>query len=373
MLRKTRDSFNILIALTLTFLFTATAHTAPSRTIIPEAYVLDTVVWPYDSTTQRYPIPVCWENLSQSTVAERDNVRAAIVNTWQTYSLARFNGWLQCPVSPLFFNGIRITVDNVKPPQAALGREGNGKVGVMRLNFRLNTPVKTTSDPQLITLLARCQRDVRGSTLQTCIQSTAIHEFGHILGLAHEHNRPTLYGVLDIPFITQCNDNDPDPTVIPQGSFRTKGNTLFTDYDPNSVMNYCRNPYFGRRDLSNLDKLAMRVYYGQMPSFDIRTGILQIPRIERYDGVVLKGSFNLLPDGRFQQSSSFQTTTTVSTSPAIFYSNGLIWIPELKYISPSGHVNQVINATLLKTATPGIFSRISWVRSQPVTFSPVPF
>jgi hypothetical protein len=161
-------------------------------------------------------------------------------------------------------------------------------------------PVKTTSDPQLITLLARCQRDVRGSTLPTCIQSTAIHEFGHILGLAHEQNRPFPYSPFDPIFSTNCLTNDPDPTVIPQGSFATKGNTLFTDYDPDSMMNYCRKPYFGRRDFSNLNKLAMRVYYGQMPSFDNHTKLLTIPRIERRPyGAILTGSFKLLPDGRW--------------------------------------------------------------------------
>jgi Astacin (Peptidase family M12A) len=264
----------------LIMLLTASAQAAVNPPIVAtpkaKAYFLDTVLWSYSPTTKTYNIPVCWEKFTQSTAAERANVVTAIANTWQKYSLARFTGWGQCPLSPLVFNGIRITVNNVLDPRAALGRQGNGKVGVMRLNFRLNTPVKTSSDPQLLTILARCQRDVRGSTLQTCIQSTAIHEFGHILGLAHEHNRPPQYGVLDIPFITQCNDNDPDPYPLPQGSFKTKGNTLFTDYDPNSVMNYCRKPYFGRRDLSNLDKLAIRVYYGQMPSFDNRTKILTI-------------------------------------------------------------------------------------------------
>jgi hypothetical protein len=360
----------------LIMLLTASAQAAVNPAVVAtpkaKAYFLDTVLWSYNATTKSYNIPVCWEKFTQSTAAERANVVTAIANTWQKYSLARFTGWGQCPLSPLFFSGIRITVNNVLAPRAALGRQGNGKVGVMQLNFRLNTPVPVTSDISRITLLARCQRDVRGSTLQTCIQSTAIHEFGHILGLAHEQNRPFPYSPFDPIFSTNCLTNDPDPYLLPQGSFSTFGNTLFTDYDLTSVMNYCRKPYFGRRDLSNLDKLAMRVYYGQMPSFDSRTRILRIPRIVRYDGTVLTGSFNLLPDGRFQQAASLVTTTTPSMVSTTLFANGTLTIPELKYINPTGHVNQILKATLLKTATPGVYTK-SWVKIQPTQFSPVPF
>jgi hypothetical protein len=109
-----------------------------------------------------------------------------------------------------------------------------------------------------------------------------------------------------------------------------------------------------------------------MPSFDIRTRILRIPRIVRYDGTVITGSFNLLPDGRFQQSARLVTTTTPSMVSTTLSSSGTIYIPELKYINSAGHVNQILKTTLLKTATTGVYTK-SWLRTQPTKFNPVPY
>ena len=131
-------------------------------------------------------------------------------------------------------------------------------------------------------------------------------------------------------------------------------------------MNYCRDSYFGRTDLSPLDKLAARVYYGQMPSYDERTGKLTIPRIQKFDGGVVQGELMLVSALNFQVINSLTPTTIPSKSPATLAANGVLTIPELRYINSSGHVDKILKVTLqaTPTATSNVYT-YSFVLIQP--------
>ena len=48
----------------------------------PRAFFLDTALWPYNATTKSYNIPVCWENLTQSSATERKLVTDSLTSTW---------------------------------------------------------------------------------------------------------------------------------------------------------------------------------------------------------------------------------------------------------------------------------------------------
>lgn len=75
------------------------------------------------------------------------------------------------------------------------------------------------------------------------IERIAIHEFGHLLGLAHEHNR---------------NDTGDQCSYEPQG---TNGTDYYGEWDHNSVMNYCNDRYT-ESVLSPSDEYwIVRVYY----------------------------------------------------------------------------------------------------------------
>lgn len=181
----------------------------------------------YPKMKARWPQPtvaVCWENLSNSTAADREIVRNAAANTWEAYSQVRFIGWEACSTNS---RGIRIQVADTGPHVKALGRHLDGMRNGMVLNFTFQ----------------RWPCQPRAS----CIHAIAVHEFGHALAFAHEQNRP------DTP--ESCRD-------APQGS---DGDFLLLPWDLNSVMNYCNPRWNNGGVLSEIDRFAIDYIYPVLP------------------------------------------------------------------------------------------------------------
>ena len=122
-------------------------------------------------------------------------------------------------------------MDDAGPHTKGLGKFISGIKQGMVLNFTFQTWSPTCSQPE--------------SMRKQCIESIAVHEFGHAIGFAHEQNRPDTPG--------ECAN-------LKQG---TNGDRLdITPWDPHSVMNYCNPVYNNNGNLSEFDIKAVQYVYG---------------------------------------------------------------------------------------------------------------
>lgn len=198
-------------------------------------YVDNTKLW------RSRNVPVCWETAGSTT--EKGWVQTAITNTWQAHSQVQFTGWAQCPETGAF-NGIRIQVADTWPRVDALGRDLNNVRNGMKLNFTFGF-VNDGKQP-----FGNCS----GAARQFCIETIAVHEFGHALGFAHEQNRTDA-----LNFWCQ------GPEDQPQGS---DGTVYVGTWDLDSVMNYCNPNYGGIGRLSAIDVEGVQRFYGAPASVD---------------------------------------------------------------------------------------------------------
>lgn len=220
-------------------------------------------------------INICWENRGDAFDDAlgkhgRKITQQAVADTWERYARIKFEGWdSKCQKTS---SGVRIIVEDLPntyidaktgkqtvgaPRTIGVGTQIDGVKNGLRLNFRFNdwSPYCSQS------------KEIR----EVCIYSVAVHEFGHVLGIHHEHTKLFTKEMNDLKsgqkdyFKQICTNKSLDEinAGLVNNSPQTRNLYWWNQYDPNSVMNYCNNIYIKKAKLSLLDIDGVTNFYGQ--------------------------------------------------------------------------------------------------------------
>jgi len=259
------------------------------------AYIRQDAIWRENDGTPAKTIHVCWESPPdydyENFADEREFVKLTIQNSWEKHSKLEFVGWTtKCPK-----NDMNLPIENIKATEINIENRSGAFENLLtnvvaRRGVRIFISDDDEARPRAFGLGSFLQQDHAGFVgLKTgkfkgvilnfeydkfrdscddnqeerdkCNRALIVHEFGHILGFAHEQQRP----IPDesnpnfeaarncMEFLRQFEGSNDFGAEVTQG-------VGIGEWDLESEMNYCNPEADGI--LSQTDIEALQQIYG---------------------------------------------------------------------------------------------------------------
>jgi hypothetical protein len=200
-------------------------------------------------------IPVCIVNRKEVSDELLNDIKNHVSTDYFSKAGIGLVGWEECQLSEMNARVIRVTFNLVHNWKGSSIGAGGGLSMVGSAPYSCGTSCR--GGTMRLDIGSEGIYPTSGTWARDFVmkqtRATAVHEFGHALGLLHEHER------IDAP---GCEDFD-------RNIQNTDRNVFVGEFDANSIMNYCHN-----RELTTLsegDVAGLKYLYPQLAKTDTET------------------------------------------------------------------------------------------------------